>query len=87
MIAALQSELGFLSNPAGTHVQSAEMRNQALNSLRLISARYTHTALKVLSQLASAHLFRFMMNSLGHHSQRTRNSELQRNASELAGKV
>lgn len=57
MIAALQSELGFLSNPAGTHVQSAEMGNQALNSLGLISARYTHTALEVLSQLASAHLF------------------------------
>ena len=57
MIAALQSELGFLSNPAGTHVQSAEMGNQALNSLGLVSARYTHTALDVLSQLAAAHLF------------------------------
>lgn len=57
MIAALQSELGFLANPAGTHVQSAEMGNQALNSLGLMSARYTHTALDVLSQLASAHLF------------------------------
>lgn len=57
MIAALQSELGFLSNPAGTHVQSAEMGNQALNSLGLISARYTHMALDVLSQLASAHIF------------------------------
>ena len=57
MIAALQSELGFLSNPAGTYVQSAEMGNQALNSLGLISARYTHTALDVLSQLAAAHLF------------------------------
>ena len=57
MIAALQSELGYLSNPAGTHVQSAEMGNQALNSLGLISARYTHIALDVLSQLAAAHLF------------------------------
>ncbi|MCJ1388064.1 hypothetical protein MMC18_000908 [Xylographa bjoerkii] len=57
MIAALQSELGFLSNPAGTHVLSAEMGNQSLNSLGLISARYTHVALDVLSQLASAHLF------------------------------
>lgn len=51
MVAALQSELGFLSNPAGTHVQPAEMGNQALNSLALISARYTHTA-----QLAACHL-------------------------------
>ena len=57
MIAALQSELGFLSNSAGSHVQSAEMGNQALNSLALISARYTHTALDVLTQLASAHAF------------------------------
>lgn len=57
MIAALQSELGFLSNSAGSHVQSAEMGNQSLNSLALISARYTHTALDVLTQLASAHMF------------------------------
>lgn len=57
MIAALQSELGFLANPVGTHVQTAEMGNQALNSLALISARYCHTALDVLSQLAAAHLF------------------------------
>ena len=57
MIAALQSELGFLSNSAGSHVQSAEMGNQALNSLALISARYTHTALDVLAQLTSAHVF------------------------------
>ena len=56
MTAALQSELGFLSNPAGTYVQPAEMGNQALNSLALISARYTHTAVDVLSQLAAGHL-------------------------------
>ncbi|PQE24033.1 phenylalanine ammonia-lyase protein [Rutstroemia sp. NJR-2017a BVV2] len=56
LTAALQSELGFLSSSAGSHVQPAEMGNQALNSLALISARYTHTALEVLSQLAAAHL-------------------------------
>lgn len=55
-IAALVSELGFLATPVD-HVQSAEMGNQALNSLALISARYTSTALEVLSQLlASAFL-------------------------------
>ncbi|KAF5870713.1 putative phenylalanine ammonia-lyase protein [Botrytis fragariae] len=53
---ALQSKLGCLSNSAGSHVQPAGMGNQALNSLALISARYTHTALDVLSQLAAAHL-------------------------------
>ena len=56
MVAALQSELGFLANPVN-HVQTAEMGNQALNSLALISARYTHNALDLLSKLASAHLF------------------------------
>jgi len=56
MIAALQSELGFLSNPVGSHVQFAEMGNQALNSLALISGRYTLSALDILSQLSAAHL-------------------------------
>ena len=56
MIAALQSELGFLANPVGTHVQTAEMGNQALNSLALISCRYTLDALDVLAQMSAAHL-------------------------------
>ena len=56
MVAALQSELGFLANPVGSHVQTAEMGNQAINSLALISARYTLDALDVLTQLSAAHL-------------------------------
>jgi phenylalanine ammonia-lyase len=56
VIAALTSELGFLANPVGSHVQTAEMGNQALNSLALVSARYTLEAVDVLSQIASAHL-------------------------------
>lgn len=56
VIAGLTSELGFLANPVGTHVQTAEMGNQALNSLALVSARYTLEAADVLSQIASAHL-------------------------------
>ena len=56
-IAALQSELGFLSGSVISHVQTAEMGNQSLNSLALIGARYTHTALEVLFQLASYYLF------------------------------
>ena len=55
-VAALQSELGFLANPVGSHVQTAEMGNQAINSLALISARYTLDALEVLTQLSAAHL-------------------------------
>ena len=56
-IAALQAELGFLSNPVVSHVQTAEMGNQSLNSLALVSARYTHMAVDVLSQLAADCLF------------------------------
>jgi phenylalanine ammonia-lyase len=55
--AAYASELGFLANPVGSHVQNAELGNQSINSLALVSARYTHMALDVLSQLSAAHLY------------------------------
>lgn len=56
VIAALTSELGFLANPVGSHVQTAEMGNQVINSLAFVSARYTLEAADVLSQFATAHL-------------------------------
>lgn len=54
-MAALQAELGFLAGPVNS-VQTAELGNQLLNSLALISARYTSTAADVLSEMAAAHL-------------------------------
>ncbi|KAF9033255.1 phenylalanine ammonia-lyase [Hymenopellis radicata] len=55
--AAYVSELGYLANPVTTHIQSAEMHNQAINSLALISARATVTSLDVLSMLMSSYLY------------------------------
>ncbi|KAH9046856.1 phenylalanine ammonia-lyase [Lactarius hengduanensis] len=56
-VAAYVSELGYLASPVSTHIQSAEMHNQAVNSLALISARATINSLEVLSLLTSSYLY------------------------------
>ena len=56
-VAAYMSELAFLANPVSSHVQTAEMGNQAINSLALISARYTHTAIDCLSNIGGTYLY------------------------------
>lgn len=55
--AAYVAELGFLANPVSTHIQSAEMNNQAVNSLALVSGRQTINSLDVLSILIASYLY------------------------------
>ncbi|KAF8630656.1 hypothetical protein AX15_002806 [Amanita polypyramis BW_CC] len=56
-MAAYVAELGYLAAPVSTHIQSAEMHNQAVNSLALISARATITSIEVLTSLTASYLY------------------------------
>lgn len=56
-VAAYMSELAYLANPVSSHVQTAENGNQAINSLALITARYTHMAIDCLSKICATYLY------------------------------
>lgn len=55
--AAYTAELGYLASPVSTHIQSAEMHNQAVNSMALVAARATISAIDVLSMLMATYLY------------------------------
>ncbi|OKL57976.1 hypothetical protein UA08_06537 [Talaromyces atroroseus] len=56
-MAAYMSELGFLAQSVSSHVQSAEMHNQSVNSLALITARYTMDAVELVSMMVATYIY------------------------------
>lgn len=56
-MASYASELGYLNHPISNHVQSAEMHNQAINSLAFIGCRYAGDAVEVLSLMTATYLY------------------------------
>ncbi|KAL3963305.1 hypothetical protein ACCO45_000309 [Purpureocillium lilacinum] len=56
-MAAYASELCYLANPVSSHVHTAEMHNQSINSLAFLSARMTKKAVEMVSLMASTCLY------------------------------
>lgn len=56
-MSAYMSELAALTHPVSAHVMSAEMHNQGINSLALLSARRTMEAVDLLAHMSACHIY------------------------------
>ncbi|KAF7548773.1 hypothetical protein G7046_g8555 [Stylonectria norvegica] len=56
-VAAYMSELAALAHPVSAHVMSAEMHNQGINSLALVSARRTMEAMDLVAHICACHIY------------------------------
>ncbi|CAL5868712.1 uncharacterized protein PFLUO_LOCUS2939 [Penicillium psychrofluorescens] len=56
-MASYMSELAYLNHPVSNYVQSAEMHNQGLNSLALITARYAGDTVELLALMTATYLY------------------------------
>lgn len=56
-VSAYISELAALAHPVSSHVMSAEMHNQGVNSLALLSARRTAEAADLVAHMCACHLY------------------------------
>ncbi|KAE8350256.1 L-Aspartase-like protein [Aspergillus coremiiformis] len=56
-MASYMAELAYLANPVSSHVQTAEMRNQSINSMAFVSSRYTMQAVELVSLMCACSLY------------------------------
>ncbi|GKU03249.1 phenylalanine ammonia-lyase [Fusarium langsethiae] len=56
-MSAYMSELAALAHPVSSHVMSAEMHNQGINSLALLSARRTMEAADLVTHMCACHIY------------------------------
>ncbi|PNY26851.1 Phenylalanine/tyrosine ammonia-lyase [Tolypocladium capitatum] len=56
-MSAYMSELAALAHPVSAHVVSAEMHNQGINSLAMISARRTMEAADLVAHMCACHIY------------------------------